>query len=121
LSDEVERKDLGAVVEEQDPVGLAAALDQVLDRGKASYATALEEAASRYDWERVTRPLIGFVAERGGSPRLGHGQRRRLAHQLRSTAYTALQSMFNAAGVKSLGTGLLGGGSGAYNADVPDS
>jgi glycosyltransferase involved in cell wall biosynthesis len=79
LADRIVRSDLGAVAPPGDPVALAAALEQVLSRGKASYADALAVSAAELAWPAVAQPLIRYVNQPAHPPRLGADRDRRLA------------------------------------------
>ena len=61
LADRVRADRLGEVVEPDDPVALADAIERVLDAGKPLFAAALAEAAAEYEWPRVTAPLRATV------------------------------------------------------------
>jgi hypothetical protein len=71
LAGRVARDRLGAVVRPQDPEALRAALEEVLDAGRAHYAPALAATADAYRWSNVARPLVGFATAPGPVPRLG--------------------------------------------------
>jgi glycosyltransferase involved in cell wall biosynthesis len=90
LADVIERDDLGAVAPQADPAGVASALEQVLERGRRSYAPALERAADRYRWSNVGEPLVRLANSAGPVPRLGDGVPRRAGQQLRTAAYSAV-------------------------------
>jgi glycosyltransferase involved in cell wall biosynthesis len=98
LADRIAREDLGAAVPEGDPEALAAALEQVLARGRADYAPRLANVADELRWSRATRPLVRFVCDTPLPDRLGAGVRRRPAHALRQFAYNAVRAPLNAAG-----------------------
>jgi len=98
LADRVERDDLGATVPERDPEALAAALERVLDRGRADYAPRLAALADELRWSRATEPLVRFVCDTPLPDRLGAGARRRPSHALRDIAYGALRTPLNSLG-----------------------
>ena len=77
LAERVEREDLGATVPERDPEALAAALERVLDRGRAAHAPALAAAAEDFRWARVAEPLIRWSTAPELPPRIGDGARER--------------------------------------------
>jgi hypothetical protein len=79
LAERIVRNDLGAVAPPGDPVALAAALEQVLSRGKASYAGALAGSAAELAWPAVAGPLIRYLTGPAHPPRLGAARDRRLA------------------------------------------
>ncbi|MDQ3722277.1 MAG: glycosyltransferase, partial [Actinomycetota bacterium] len=91
LSERVRRDGLGEAVLPGDDVALAAALERVLDRGRASYAGALAKVAAEYAWPRVAEPLVQFVMNaRPTRPLGGHARgpwRRESPHQARFVAY----------------------------------
>jgi glycosyltransferase involved in cell wall biosynthesis len=92
LAERVEREQLGAAVSPEDPRALAAAIEQVLDRGRNAYGTALERAAADYTWPRVTAPLVRWLDEPPTRPRAGRTRGAvgsPLAGRLRSAAYLA--------------------------------
>jgi glycosyltransferase involved in cell wall biosynthesis len=102
LAERIEREDLGATVAPEDPAALAAALAQVLDRGRGDYAERLVAAARELRWSRVAEPLARLAAAREGSEPLGvrAGRRRPRSPALRGrdAAYVAARSVLNAAG-----------------------
>jgi glycosyltransferase involved in cell wall biosynthesis len=102
LAERIAREDLGAAVAPEDPAALAAALAQVLDRGRAAYAERVAAAAAELRWSRVAAPLARLAAVRLGSKPLGAraGRRRPRSPALRGrdAAYVAARSVLNAAG-----------------------
>jgi glycosyltransferase involved in cell wall biosynthesis len=100
LAAEVARHELGIVVPEQDAAALASGLEQVLDRGRASYGEALAEAAERHRWSHVTAPLLRVIEAAEIPQPLGAGSPPRPGQRLRNRSYVAIRSMLNAAGVK---------------------
>ena len=77
LAERVAGEDLGAVAPPGDAAALAAALEQVLSRGKESYASALADAAAELSWSAAAEPLVRYVTESAHPPRLGAGWQRR--------------------------------------------
>jgi len=102
LAERVEREDLGAVARPGDPDGLAAALAQVLDRGRASYADRLAAAAAELRWSRVAEPLVRLIDAGGDSRPLGARAGRQRPHSVglraRDAAYIAARTGLNAVG-----------------------
>jgi glycosyltransferase involved in cell wall biosynthesis len=72
LAERVRRDDLGRAVAAGDVDAAATALADVLDRGRAAFAPALESARAELAWERAAAPLVQWVTS-AGSPRGGHG------------------------------------------------
>jgi glycosyltransferase involved in cell wall biosynthesis len=91
FSDEIEREDLGATAPPGDPVALAAAIEKVLQRGRASYEADFERVAGRYRWSQAALPLVRFVFADGDPPRLGEGKRQPMASALRGASYRVLE------------------------------
>jgi glycosyltransferase involved in cell wall biosynthesis len=92
LAERVALEDLGAVVPPEDPVAMAVALEQVLDRGRDSYAARLRVAADRQTWPRVAEPLARWIALPTPAERLGDSRealRLAMAQRLREAAYLA--------------------------------
>ena len=104
LADRVDRADLGATVGQQDPVALAAALERVLERGRAAYADALAATARDLAWARAAEPLVRWVTAPEAPPRIGAAARPRMAwravQRVRSTGYRVGRTSLNAAGLK---------------------
>jgi len=104
LSERVRRDGLGEAVAPGDDLALAAALERVLERGRAFYADALVEVAHEYAWTRVAQPLVNFVMDDRPSRSLGGNARgpwrRESTHQARFVAYQlghhALHKAFSA-------------------------
>jgi glycosyltransferase involved in cell wall biosynthesis len=97
----VESAGLGATSPPGDPAALAAAIEEVLERGRPAYADALARAAATYAWPSVIRPLAGFIAS--AVPlrrRSGSGPARRPAHRLRAGAYVGARRALNAVGLR---------------------
>jgi glycosyltransferase involved in cell wall biosynthesis len=61
LAQRVEHDDLGAVVAARDVPATAAALEGVLDRGRAGYGPQLAAAAAAHTWPRVAEPLVDWI------------------------------------------------------------
>jgi glycosyltransferase involved in cell wall biosynthesis len=99
LADRIADEELGLTVPERDPEAVAAALETVLERGRAAFAPQLARAAADYAWPVATGPIVDLVL--GGPPpeRLGARARRRPGHVLRSTGYRAVRTALNAAGL----------------------
>lgn len=62
LAERVARDGLGAVAAPGDVAGTAAALELVLERGRAAYAPALAEAADAFAWSRTVAPVVEWLA-----------------------------------------------------------
>jgi glycosyltransferase involved in cell wall biosynthesis len=97
----VAHEDLGAAVPPGDPVAVAAALEDVLGRGRAHYAERLARVAERFVWPRVAEPLARFATTGPPPPR----RRRALAGRhplqaLRETGYRAARPALNAVGLR---------------------
>ena len=73
LAGRIVSDDLGAVAPPGDSAALAAGLERVLGRGRASYGAALARAADAYAWPVVAAPLVDFVVADTHPPRLGNG------------------------------------------------
>jgi glycosyltransferase involved in cell wall biosynthesis len=102
-----EGDDLAAVVEQGggghavpagDAASAAAALETVLDRGRAAYAPALGRIAARYAWRVTAAPLVRMVAGPPPPPARPHPPRP--AHALRRTGYLAARGALNAIGMR---------------------
>jgi glycosyltransferase involved in cell wall biosynthesis len=50
----VNEYEVGVIIDDWSPERIADAVNQVLDKGKASYAERLQIAAERYNWQRET-------------------------------------------------------------------
>lgn len=104
LGARVERDALGATVAPGDVQGLASALEQVLDRGKATYREGLARAAEDYAWPVVTGPLVRFATATGPLARGSGVARGRLrvgpCQTARSVAYRGARW-----GLKAIGRG----------------
>ena len=104
LAERVERDDLGATAAQRDPEALAAALERVLERGRAAFAPQLAATAEEFRWSRVAEPLVRWVTAPEPPVRIGGGTRERLAwragHRLRSGSYRAARSTLNALGIR---------------------
>ena len=104
LGDRVERQGLGETVPEGDAEAIAAALERVLDAGRAAYAPALARAAEELSWPRVAEPLVRWVTAPERPPRIGDGARERLSwragHRLRSGGYRVARTALNAVGLR---------------------
>jgi glycosyltransferase involved in cell wall biosynthesis len=92
LADYVARENLGAVAPPQDAPALAAALEQVLENGRESYAERLHVAAEQHSWQRMARPLERWIAAPRPATRPADAReaiRKPLAQRLREAAYLA--------------------------------
>jgi glycosyltransferase involved in cell wall biosynthesis len=90
LSERVEREGLGAVSAPGSPESAAAALERVLERGRAAHAPALAAAAADLTWPRVVAPLVRWLRDPAPPPpRLVASVplHRPPAHQARVAAY----------------------------------
>jgi len=90
LAERIARERLGAVAPPSDRQALAAAVAQVLDAGRGSYADALAAAAEQSSWERVARPLARWIAAPRPDARPGDSPgalRPPVSQRLREAAY----------------------------------
>jgi glycosyltransferase involved in cell wall biosynthesis len=71
LADYVSRRGLGEACPPESVAVVSAALERVLDRGRASYADALATAAAEHSWPVVARPLLRWIEHPTPRPRLG--------------------------------------------------
>jgi glycosyltransferase involved in cell wall biosynthesis len=71
MSDVVEAAGAGLTVGYQDADGLAAALDDVLKRGRESYAARFVALQERFAWPSVAAPLVTLLEARSDAHRLG--------------------------------------------------
>ena len=101
LASLVEINGLGATAPAGDEVGLARALEQVLDRGRAYYAPQLATAAAEHRWERVAEPLVRLATAEPPSQRLGHGlpAARHPGRAARTSAFLLARSTLNHVGL----------------------
>jgi glycosyltransferase involved in cell wall biosynthesis len=95
LAARVAREDLGAVAGPGDSDGLAAAIERILDNGRAAYAPQLRAAAQRSMWSHAAQPLIRWVhetssAESGRPPASSAALRPPVAQVARRLAYETL-------------------------------
>ena len=88
LADLVARNDLGAAVPIGDDRAMADGFEQVLARGRASYAGRLQQAAATYAWDAVSAPLQRMVAL-GAAPRRGRRGDARTGELVRSSGVVA--------------------------------
>jgi len=117
LSDRVDREGAGRIFAPGDVDGCAAALDEVLDRGRAPFAPALDRLADRYRWTSVVEPLERMVAAvgagaaadagtgvavDGGTAGVGRAPRRtmRPGHLARHHGYRALRVALDLVGLR---------------------
>lgn len=92
LAERVSRERLGATAPAGDVEALAAAIDEVLERGRDHYIERCREAAATLTWARVSGPLARWIGEPArASHTNGRGERvpRTAAHRLRRAAYLA--------------------------------
>jgi glycosyltransferase involved in cell wall biosynthesis len=93
LAERVVREDLGAVAPAGDVHALAAALEEVLERGRDSYAANLRAAAQAQSWQRMAAPLARWIAAPTPPTRPGDAPgalRAPLAQKLREAAYVSV-------------------------------
>lgn len=96
LAARIERDDLGATVAPGDPDALAAALERVLDRGRAAYGERLAVAARELAWPVVAAPLVRWLGELPPAHRRDAAIDRPLAERARSAAYVAAAGTLSA-------------------------
>jgi glycosyltransferase involved in cell wall biosynthesis len=65
LAERVERDHLGVSIASQDPHSAAAAILEVLEKGRDAYREPLARAAADYRWPVAAAPLAAYVAELG--------------------------------------------------------
>jgi len=101
LAARVRREDLGEAVPQRDPEAVAAALDRVLERGRAAYAGRFDAARAAYSWPHVVGPIADWLG-RDAPPRLGARRvgARRPAHVARDIAYIGARSALNRIGLR---------------------
>jgi glycosyltransferase involved in cell wall biosynthesis len=92
FSDEIEREDIGATAPPADPAAMAVAIERVLERGRESYAEAMERVGARYHWDDAARSLARFVFSEALPPRVGEHRRRSPASAVRGSAYRVLEA-----------------------------
>ena len=73
LAARVQRDELGATAPPGDVEATAAALEQVLARGRGAYGPALERARAELAWERAAAPLVRWLGEAAPDGRRGSG------------------------------------------------
>jgi glycosyltransferase involved in cell wall biosynthesis len=95
----IEREGLGRAVPPGDDEAMAAALEQVLEAGRDSYAERLAKVAEEYAWSRVSEPLVRFVTEREPPRRLGSSLAVRPSRWARLAGFRAARSTLNAVGL----------------------
>jgi glycosyltransferase involved in cell wall biosynthesis len=88
LAARVHRDGLGESVPAGDVTATAAALERVLDRGRAAYAPALSSAADELRWSHVAEPLVRWVTDPLPRRRAGGGGR--AAARARDASFRAL-------------------------------
>jgi Glycosyl transferases group 1 len=89
LAEQVQRAGAGRAVAPGDPAALAAAVEEVLDRGRAAYAEPLRTLADAHRWEAVAQPLIRFAA--GDSAPAAPSRSVRPGHLARRYGYLTLR------------------------------
>jgi glycosyltransferase involved in cell wall biosynthesis len=90
LAQRVEREGLGATCAAGSAESVAAALERVLERGRAAHADALAAAAAELTWPRVVAPLVRWLQDPAAPPpRLVRSAplHRTPAHHARVAAY----------------------------------
>jgi glycosyltransferase involved in cell wall biosynthesis len=91
LSERVAREDLGAAVAPGDVGATEAAVEEVLERGRADYASRLARVAAEYAWSRVAAPLIRYVTSGAGHRPLGRRPAARTSDPLWRTRGAAIR------------------------------
>jgi glycosyltransferase involved in cell wall biosynthesis len=90
LAERIERDGLGGVAAPGDVPGTAAAIERVLDAGRAAFAEPLARAAAEHAWPRVAAPLVRWVTAPGDSrPAVPGTASRTLGHRARAAVYSA--------------------------------
>lgn len=97
LSEEVERVGAGRAVAPEDVDALAAAVEEVLDRGRDAYAAPLGALADGHRWSAVAAPLRRFVAADAPVPP-APARSARPGHLARHYGYLALRRGLDLAG-----------------------
>ncbi|MDA0164723.1 glycosyltransferase [Solirubrobacter ginsenosidimutans] len=90
LADRVERQGLGEAIAPGDADAAAAAIERVLDRGRAAYAEPLRQAAAAFAWPVAAQPLVQWVTSTEPLTRPGDTPGRlkpSAAHRARTAAY----------------------------------
>jgi glycosyltransferase involved in cell wall biosynthesis len=101
LAEEVEREGLGATTAPGDPESIAAALEQVLSAGRASFAARIAGQAPRYAWPAVAAPLVEWVT--ATAPPSRHARRAaRPGQRLRDAGFRAALAGLHAVGIERL-------------------
>ena len=98
LGEMVERERLGRTIAPGDADAAAAALEEVLDAGRDTYAPRLAAAAERQTWTRVAEPIRRFLAAE--APARPPAPPRRPGQTLRTAGYGAARRLLNAAGAR---------------------
>jgi glycosyltransferase involved in cell wall biosynthesis len=92
LGERVERERLGATVPPGSPEAIAAALESVLEQGRAAFADRLRAAAASYAWPVVAAPLVRWVTSQDPPPPRSPGGR--LGQRARNAAFrTSLRAL----------------------------
>lgn len=97
LSEAVQRAGAGRAVAPEDPGALAAAVEEVLDRGRAAYAEPLRRLAAGHRWSAVAGPLRRFAAA-DAPPPPAPARSARPGHLARHYGYLALRRGLDLAG-----------------------
>lgn len=96
FSDEINRDELGATAPPADAAAVAAAVERVLERGRASFAPSLERIAECYRWANAAEPLVRFATEAEDPPRAAWAARQPAARALRGAAFRAVDLLSSA-------------------------
>jgi glycosyltransferase involved in cell wall biosynthesis len=91
LSERVSREDLGASVPPGDVAATAAALEGVLERGRADYEERLAKVAAEYRWSRMASPLIRYVTSPEPATAPGRGLAARTSSPARRARALAIR------------------------------
>lgn len=90
LGERIERDGLGATSPPREVEALAAAVEHVLDAGRASFAEPIARVAAEYRWPRVAAPLVRWAGLPGEVRTVGDAPGAAgptPAHRARSAAY----------------------------------
>jgi glycosyltransferase involved in cell wall biosynthesis len=96
LSAQIQREGAGVVVAPEDVGALAAAVEEILDRGRGAYAEPLARLADRHRWSAVAAPLARFVDGAAAPP--APARSARPGHLARHYGYLALRRGLDLAG-----------------------
>jgi glycosyltransferase involved in cell wall biosynthesis len=104
LAERVNRDDLGGTAPPRDAEALAAAVEEVLGRGRGAYQDQLAGAARDFAWPSVAEPLVRWVTAPECPPRLGDGLGGRLSRRTfaraRDNGYRLGRSTLNRVGLR---------------------